>query len=180
VDLPPQPSPSGIEVTCEDDPLTLEWEVTFGSKRRGLAVGLWIATMATGMGLTFWSYTTIGGRDWFGPPLRTAALAAMTLWIIALALGHILPLATATGQARLVLHPDSFIWVGGSGQIPQVYRKSEVVGIEAEPSVDPRDVTIVVEADNRLHYPLPMRGNFAPGDLPWLADVLRRWHGSTT
>ncbi len=175
MELPPQPTPSAIEVTCEDDPLTLEWEVSLGSLRRGLAVLPWGAASVAAVGLTLGSL-----RDWGDPgrplaTLTTAALLASTICILYLAWKHLFFMATTMGQARLVLHPDSLIWVAGGGRIPQVYRKSEVVGIETEPPGAPREVFLVVEGENELPSSLHLRGRFAPGDAQWLAGVLRQW-----
>ena len=168
MDLPPQPNPSAIEVTHEDDPLTLEWRVALGGSRRKAAVGGWLALMA----LPILVGHMLMGKVWFrdGLPLLLV-LGAAGLWAIPFGIRQILGLLSAMGDARLVLHPDSLIWVPGGGGIPEVHRKSEVLEVHLES----REVILEVEVDAKTTMNLHLRGRFAPGDAAWLSDVLERW-----
>lgn len=161
--LPPQPSPSGIEVTHEGDPLTLEWRVRFGGKRRKLMVGAWMVVLA--LGLAPWALR--------GPAGLYVVIALWTALTFRAGILGILKLMKASGDARLVLHPDSLIWVPGGGSVPQVFRKSEVVEIQKKS----RETALIVDTEDWGSAPrgLPLRGLFAPGDAAWLSDVLERW-----
>lgn len=178
MDLPPQPQPSAIEVTYEDDPLTLEWPVGLGNAKR-IAVGMLLggASLASAggalfLGASIWSQPGFpSGGDLFG----TLALLVLAL-LLALAalfgLRRMAALAGGTGQARLVLQKDALIWVpGGGGQIPQVYRKSEILRIEAGPG----RVALVLEDAPHRRFHVRLKGRFATGDPAWLGGVLQGW-----
>ena len=178
MDLPPQPQPSTIDVTCEDDPLTLEWPAAFGnSKRAGkaLAWGIFGAVLGLLCLLTAaWLVSSLQTLDLY--PLIVAVGFTGGFGILAAnTLRRATRLASDTGSARLVLHNDSVIWVAGGGTIPHVYRKSEITGISAIPTLKPRQVGFVLEEAPHPRFHVVLKGRFAPGDLAWLAGVLGRW-----
>ena len=183
MDLPPQPQPSAIEVTCEDDPLTMEWPAAFGnSKRAGKAVlwgsfGAFLVLVSLCLLATPFLITWAPGAGWthLGTVLVCALPAALAGFQASRAFRRMTTLASDTGSARLVLHHDSLIWVPGGGSIPQVYRKSEVTGISAIPTLKPRRVGFVLEDAPHPRFHVVLKGRFAPGDLTWLAEVLGRW-----
>ena len=175
MELPPQPSPSGIEVTCEDDPLTLEWEVPAVSLLRTLATWTLLLGLAALVALPAAAKVLAPGA-WRGDMLYIIAAALLVLTLTSCLL--VWNPAPVRGNARLVLHPDSMIWVPGDGSIPQVYRKTEVSAIDATPEVDPVTLALRVEPGSGPRVRVPLSGVFRPGDLPWLAEVLERWRTS--
>ncbi len=161
--LPSRPSPSAIEVTSEDDPLTLEWPPAPGSVGRAwtlLRCGALGAVAAALAACAFWR-----------------ALGVFLLcWLLLLRLGmarwgrRSFPPARELGQARLVLQEDALIFVPGGGTIPQVYAKTEVLGIDSRP----RKLMLLVEEGGQRRT-VRLSGRFASGDLAWLAELLKRW-----
>lgn len=162
MNLPPQPSPSGIEVTHEDDPLTMEWRILLGSTRRKWTVGVWLIILA--LGLAPWAIPA--------PPALYVVFGIWSLIATGASVLNIVKLTTTSGDARLVLHPDSLIWVPGGGSIPQVFRKSEIQRVQRKGG---RVILSVENEPGSGAKHLPLRGRFAPGDAAWLGDILERW-----
>ena len=162
--LPPQPNPSGIEVTHEDDPLTMEWRVRLGSFRRQIEVGACLLMIAGSILASAWLWREEG----WGEALVFLLVPPVGVW-------WILGLMKQTGDARLVLHPDSLIWVPGGGSIPRVFRKSEILSVRPKAG----SVTLAVELGAAPGMNLHLRGLFAPGDAEWLGDILHRWLSGT-
>ena len=49
------------------------------------------------------------------------------------------------------------------------------MGLEAEPQARPRRLALRVEGPGGAPARLPLGGRFLPGDVPWLAELLKAW-----
>ncbi len=163
----------------------MEWPAAFGnSKRAGRALTLAAvgAFMALASLTLLWIVARALPKTLASPTPRdlwgccgstlTAGLAAS---LAVKAFRRTITLASDTGSARLVLHHDSLIWVAGGGTLPQVWRKSEITSVAAIPTLKPRRVGFVLEDAPHPRFHIVLKGRFAPGDLVWLGDVLKRW-----
>lgn len=161
VTLPAPPSPTSLEIVSEEDPFTIEWEVRQGpGKTRILILAAGEAALLAALGAAFLLL-----KD----PLARNLVIAFLVTLSGVGSVLVLRAGLGTGRGRLVLHPDSLIWVPGDGGIPQVWRKSEVRGAEARS----RSVDLVVDEGRRR-----IAGNFLKQDPAWLAGVIRTWRGA--
>ena len=159
---PPQPSPSAVEITCEDDPFTLEWEVggALPRSRLGILVGIEsILLMACALGFLFLPGT------WGRALLGLAVLVGIAMPVL------FLRAFLKSGRARLVFQKDALIWVPGDGRIPQVWRRDEITAVEASP----RRLSLAIDSGSTPRERRELVGRFLDGDRVWLGELLKRW-----
>lgn len=160
--LPPQPEPSAVEITCEDDPFTLEWEV--GSTPPKERIQRLVAAEAALLTACAMGFVFLPG-NW-----GTAVLALAVLVGIAMAF-RMMKASLKSGRARLVFQKDALIWVPGNGRIPQVWRRDEVTAVEASA----RSLALKIDSGSAPREHRELVGNFQEGDRVWLGDLLKRW-----
>lgn len=162
MDLPPPPSPSAIEVTCEDDPLTFEWDTGAGVDPRRIVVPAAIeGALLTGC---------VAGAVLCHGALRIG-LVSLAVLASAGCTVFILRTALKTGRGRLVIQKDALIHVPGDGGIPKVLRRSEVKDASASGGA----LALGIQEGDSPPERRPIPGRFQRGDAAWLAEVLRRW-----